>query len=258
MEVLAPSMVPQVPKWVPILDKPVASKVFKDVGMLEITKGGRMISEKNTKSPRMCNPNAISLKTYEAKLEKFMEKVQSRILNVVKAALPEEEIEALPSNLNYQEHKTQILQALETSKSTLAETELPQLENELSKAKKYLERSKEIREMAEVKSRDVKKPKSCKSKAKNLKKEPKQTKESENEILDSKISRAKESVGAIKGQRPRSTEVKGVTFKDPPVEYVSITKPLQAEMGSDLSSHHPRNSRPTSASPRITTGGCHD
>ena len=264
MEVLAPSMVPQVPKWVPILDKAVVSKVFTDVGMMPLSREGRISSggggsggERGSAEslgvgkklgrvpPRVCNPHAVKLETYEKKLEKLSSKITDRIVSVARSALKDAGDEAdddlasiLPS-FSKEKEKANLINLLGKFKLEEIAAEVTLLENEFSRAKKYQRRSEDIRQMSTEMVKDARKsknktkeqgndPKSAGKKRKKGKKSDDREDASlftatvESDLL-SPSDPPLPNVGNLKGQRPRSADLpRGVTFKDPPVEGPSV------------------------------------
>lgn len=137
MDVLAPTIVPHDPKYVPILDKNVVAKVFDEI--LPIAH----VSKK--KKVRLVNPSAIDLFTFEKKLQKAIDSYHKRLSDIVQRSLPKKELDNFVFPLDWEKHRLEVLTALENSNWPLKKSDISLLEEEIEQAEKYLEQSNQLR-----------------------------------------------------------------------------------------------------------------
>ncbi|XP_074651656.1 von Willebrand factor A domain-containing protein 3B-like [Tubulanus polymorphus] len=149
LDVLAPTMIPHRPKYVPIIDKEVVAKVFDDIlPFAHTTSSGQ-------KSMQLINPNAVDLNLYETKLTKTIKLYQRRLGAVIWKALPKSQKESFNSDkpVPFVENRKELINALEKCGWPISELDITLLEDEIEQAEKYLAQSQKLREA--VKNSDI-------------------------------------------------------------------------------------------------------
>ncbi|XP_064636642.1 von Willebrand factor A domain-containing protein 3B-like isoform X2 [Lineus longissimus] len=138
LDALAPTIIPHNPKYVPILDKYVLSKVFD-----EVLPVAHMSQDK--KAVKLVNPKAVDLKGYEKRLSRAIAAIRKHLNDVVWNCLPESEQEEFDHMPDFQEHKQQIFAALDRAGWPIKESDIMLLEDEIKQGMKYLEQSRALR-----------------------------------------------------------------------------------------------------------------
>ena len=149
LDALAPTFIPRKAKYVPILDRHVLSKVFDDI---------LPMAHVSSKKPYMTlvNPTAVDLPAYEKKLDKAIQSYHKRLNKIVWEALPEEEHKKLDSDqpIPFEENRNELLDALDNSGWPIKENDIILLEEEIARAKNFLQQSRDLRRASDPRRQD--------------------------------------------------------------------------------------------------------
>ncbi|XP_070554779.1 von Willebrand factor A domain-containing protein 3B-like [Ptychodera flava] len=150
MDALAPTVITQRAKYVPIIDKYVLSKVFDEILPLAHTTGS------NRKEVKLINPHGVNLLAYEERLRRVIEEYKARLDAVVWNALSQEEKDNFGAEhvgpISFLANKLEMMQALDRLGWPISENDIVLLEEEIELAAKYIQQSKDLRKAAERKS----------------------------------------------------------------------------------------------------------
>ncbi|XP_013387557.1 von Willebrand factor A domain-containing protein 3B [Lingula anatina] len=143
LDALAPTMIEQNAKHIPVLDAYALSKVFDDSMPFAHVSNRRHI--------HLVNPDSVDLKAYENKVSAAVEKYKKRLDAMVWKALPATEREQFGSTepISFEDNKLALLQALERCGWPVKESDILAMEGEISQGRKYLLQSEGLRKASE-------------------------------------------------------------------------------------------------------------
>ncbi|XP_040585418.1 von Willebrand factor A domain-containing protein 3B isoform X3 [Mesocricetus auratus] len=143
MDALAGAVVPHSATYVPILNKHVVSKVFKEESLLEHV-------DSDTNQMILINTQGVKLNIYKQKVEQAIKSYEKRLNKIVWQALSQEEKEKLDAikPIKYLENKAVLNKALERLNWPISLKELSMLENEILVGKMYIQQAMELQEAA--------------------------------------------------------------------------------------------------------------
>ncbi|CAH1777455.1 unnamed protein product [Owenia fusiformis] len=150
LDALAPTIIPHTPKYVPILDKHVLSKVFDDIMPIAHA------STSDKRKIKLVNPNAVDLEGYEERLQGALKSYKKRLNDIVWNALPQEEKDQFNSHraVDFNDNKLRLLQALDRCGWPITGTDITLLEDEIQQGHKYLQQSRDLKRSGKRKDQD--------------------------------------------------------------------------------------------------------
>nr|XP_018670374.1 von Willebrand factor A domain-containing protein 3B isoform X1 [Ciona intestinalis] len=159
MDVLTPTIVRVTPKYIPVLDTHVVSKVFNDV--LPIAH----VSPRTKKEIRLVNPSAVDLPGYDQKLQATIQEYKTRLDLIVWRKLSQEEREKFDNKpVSYLDNTDAIGQAFDRMGWPIEESDLQLLVDEIYLGEKYLQQSTDLQRTAKQLAMGGKSKKENKSK----------------------------------------------------------------------------------------------
>uniref|UniRef100_F6VLB0 VWFA domain-containing protein n=1 Tax=Ciona intestinalis TaxID=7719 RepID=F6VLB0_CIOIN len=166
MDVLTPTIVRVTPKYIPVLDTHVVSKVFNDV--LPIAH----VSPRTKKEIRLVNPSAVDLPGYDQKLQATIQEYKTRLDLIVWRKLSQEEREKFDNKpVSYLDNTDAIGQAFDRMGWPIEESDLQLLVDEIYLGEKYLQQSTDLqrtaKQLAMVSPQRMEKEKRERSKSRN-------------------------------------------------------------------------------------------
>uniref|UniRef100_H2ZCD7 VWFA domain-containing protein n=1 Tax=Ciona savignyi TaxID=51511 RepID=H2ZCD7_CIOSA len=143
MDVLTPTIVRVTPKYIPVLDTHVVSKVFNDV--LPIAH----VSPRSKKEIRLVNPAAVDLPGYDTRLQAVIVEYKTRLDLMVWRKLSQEEREKFENGpVSYFENTDSIRQAFDRMGWPLEEKDIQLLVDEIHLGERYLQQSTDLQNTA--------------------------------------------------------------------------------------------------------------
>uniref|UniRef100_H2ZCD6 VWFA domain-containing protein n=1 Tax=Ciona savignyi TaxID=51511 RepID=H2ZCD6_CIOSA len=147
MDVLTPTIVRVTPKYIPVLDTHVVSKVFNDV--LPIAH----VSPRSKKEIRLVNPAAVDLPGYDTRLQAVIVEYKTRLDLMVWRKLSQEEREKFENGpVSYFENTDSIRQAFDRMGWPLEEKDIQLLVDEIHLGERYLQQSTDLQNTAKKSS----------------------------------------------------------------------------------------------------------
>ncbi|ELT91033.1 hypothetical protein CAPTEDRAFT_168755 [Capitella teleta] len=140
LDALSPTFIPHQPKYVPIINKHVMSKVFDDVLPIACKSSSR-------KNMRIVNPQGVNLDAYQLQVKAAMEKYNKRLNRIVWEALPENERTEFQSSvpISFLDNKLALMQALDRCDWPIREQDVVLLETEIRQAEVYLQQANDLK-----------------------------------------------------------------------------------------------------------------
>ncbi|XP_076807901.1 von Willebrand factor A domain-containing protein 3B-like isoform X2 [Clavelina lepadiformis] len=143
MDILTPTAVKVTPKYIPVLDSHVVSKVFDEV--LPIAH----VSPRSRREVRLVNPAAVDLPGYDNRLRAAIDEYHQRLDLQVWRKLSQEERDKFDNGpVSYMNNTVAIHQALDNLGWPIEETDLLILADEIHLGEKYLQQSKDLQRTA--------------------------------------------------------------------------------------------------------------
>ncbi|XP_042644192.1 von Willebrand factor A domain-containing protein 3B [Tyto alba] len=141
MDALAPTAVPHGTKYIPVLDKHVASKVFDEMLPLAHVSNDK-------KRITLINPQAVNLDAYIEKLEQAIKSYERRLNLIIWRALSQEERDKFKEDgpVQYMQHKEALLGALENLGWPISCEDVILLEDEILAALTYIQQASDLQE----------------------------------------------------------------------------------------------------------------
>ena len=143
MDVLAPTIIEQKPKYVGILNKKVYAKVFDDVMPFSYH------TPEDKETVRFVNPSAVDLVAYEEKLNQAIESYDKKAAKLIWDCLTTEEKDEITDGVEipkYTENKIKYDSFLKSSNIGISPKTIKLLENEIDLAETYLVQSRQLRD----------------------------------------------------------------------------------------------------------------
>ncbi|XP_054243859.1 von Willebrand factor A domain-containing protein 3B [Indicator indicator] len=139
MDALAPTTIPHGTKYIPVLDKHVASKVFDEILPLAHVSNDK-------KRITLINPQAVNLDAYKEKLEQAIKSYERRLNLIIWKALSQEERNKFEEDgtVQYMQHKEALLEALENLGWPISYEDVILLEDEILAALTYMQQASDL------------------------------------------------------------------------------------------------------------------
>ncbi|XP_039600619.1 von Willebrand factor A domain-containing protein 3B-like [Polypterus senegalus] len=144
LDALAPTVVLQKAKYVPVLDKHVCSKVFDEVlPLAHLSSTQKQLS--------LVNPQAVNLDAYKKKLELVLKTYESRLNLIVWRALTQEQRDKFSTDrpVSFQEHKEALMQALDDLGWPISPEDVSLLEDEIETGLTFLQQATDLQKAAQ-------------------------------------------------------------------------------------------------------------
>ncbi|XP_048855369.1 von Willebrand factor A domain-containing protein 3B-like [Brienomyrus brachyistius] len=149
MDALAPTIIRQKAKYIPILDTNVHSKVFDEVSPLALGSSG-------SQRVVLLNPLAVDLEGYKARLQETLTTYKRRLESIFWNALSEEVKSKFGSEepVVFTEHRDALLRTLEDLGCPLPRTDVDLLEEQVHLACSFLQQASDLQQTIKEKARD--------------------------------------------------------------------------------------------------------